>query len=98
MGALNSSAVELINKAEKPQLVGDTWISADTILTSIAIDDKLIEKSSDYHAIVEPFGEYSKGALFIDYQSDKNQTKNIRLIEKIDTETYKNMLLQNLNH
>ncbi|KAK6620638.1 hypothetical protein RUM43_010933 [Polyplax serrata] len=98
LGALNSSAVELINKAEKPQLVGDTWISADTILTSIVIDDKLIEKSSDYHAIVEPFGEYSKGALFIDYQSDRNQTKNIRLIEKIDTETYKNMLLQNLKH
>lgn len=87
--------VDLINKAERKLLKGKYWHSADTYLSSIVLDETIIESAETYHVDVETCGQFADGALFVDYSFNPEMKKNARLIKKINTVGFKKMLLEN---
>lgn len=93
LGALNTSSVQLINKAEAKTLTDENWVQADQLLAAVAINDSLITRSSVNPVVVETCGSHARGSVFVNYRYPTDNS-TVRIVQEIDMKTYKKLLLK----
>ncbi|MFK2825323.1 nucleoside hydrolase [Bacillus sp. B190/17] len=66
----------------------------DTLLAAVAANEKMMTKSNLYHVDVETAGELTRGYSLVDVNNRLERTKNVRVCEEIDRNTFKEMLIE----
>lgn len=66
----------------------------DTLLVAVAANDEIMTKSNLYHVDVETVGELTKGYSLVDVNNRLGRTKNARVCESVNRETFKQMLIE----
>lgn len=99
LGAIDSSVTRLLNPIDKKCYLNRNRIyyrPADALLTSVFLCPEIVEISSDWHAAVELHGTHSRGQVVLDHQ--KTNKINVKIVERINTELFKKMLLWTAGH
>lgn len=69
------------------------WISSDPISAAVLLQPDIVQSSSLQHASVELHGTITRGATIVDYRNKQNREPNILLVENIDVDKYKQLLV-----
>jgi len=95
LAKINNEALKLLTKVEKKYYNPDKkfWVTCDPYLASAYLfPNQTIVEQNNYAATLELHGAWTRGEVVIDYQN-KVATPNIRIIEDIDFEFFKNLLI-----
>lgn len=65
----------------------------DSLLAAVAADESLIQKATEYYVDIETAGNLTRGFNLVDIENELGQTPNVRVIEDIDGEGFKAMLV-----
>ena len=76
----------------------ETYILCDQIAVAAAIYRNLIIASSNHYASVELHGKFTRGQMVVDYISAMNRKQNVTIVEKIDVEAFKKILMIAFGH
>ena len=80
-----------MNQAERIALRGrPLWRPYDQMAAAILLNPELVTNFTDTKVEVETCGEHGRGAMFVDYKSNKS---NVKIVTDIDEKVLKNMLL-----
>ncbi|XP_002166145.2 uncharacterized protein LOC100197535 [Hydra vulgaris] len=77
----------------------EEMVLCDALAVAVAVDPKLITKYHSVYAVVELYGEYTKGQMVIDWYPDKRSdgktinNPNVIIVDQVNVELYKKMLL-----
>ncbi|GAB0093126.1 uncharacterized protein DMENIID0001_081910 [Sergentomyia squamirostris] len=98
LGAKTSQIVKFLNAMEKKLYVDFTeWVPCDAFLTAAFLTrNTIVEKISEWNATVELAGFNTRGQLILDHLHKK--PKNLKIIEKINQETFQDMVLWTAGH
>lgn len=94
LGRIDTPEIRFLNEIEHLSLGSEQWNTADSKTIAIVIDPKLVLKASIYR--VDPVwdGEITRGSFMVDYRGKvKNKIKNAIVVQEIDIEGFKKMLL-----
>lgn len=93
LGVIDSPEIRFLNQVERLSLGKEIWNTADSKTFASAIDPKLILEAGIFY--VQPVYEgEAKGAFMVDYRRKLGHKKrNAIIIDKIDIDIFKNMLL-----
>lgn len=99
LGKKQTAQMKFLNAIEEKVLAKETsgfWNSADTKCMAIAMNPGIVKKASVYH--IEPSweGEFTKGVTIVDYTKISGKALNAIIIEDIDVDEYKKMVLRQL--
>lgn len=91
------SKMTLLNQAEDkcyPFVTGETnsWVPADGYLAAIVLyPEEIVKQKSEQHVTVELRGLFTRGQMVLDHL--KNNKANVLVVEELDVEFYKNIVL-----
>ncbi|XP_057373441.1 nucleoside hydrolase-like [Daphnia carinata] len=100
-GGVDSPQCRLMNKIEA-QIIArkyfDTYIVCDQLAVAAAIDPRYVTQQSLHYATVELSGNYTRGQMVVDYgKKIVGKTPNVYLIDRVDIELFKKMMLWSLD-
>ncbi|CAG0878480.1 unnamed protein product, partial [Darwinula stevensoni] len=101
LGKVSTPEARLMNSIEAKSLSlykYQTYIVCDQIAVAVAIYRNLIIASSDHYASVELHGMFTRGQMVVDYISAMNRKPNVTMVEKIDVEAFKKILMVAFGH
>ncbi|XP_037088271.1 uncharacterized protein C1683.06c-like [Pollicipes pollicipes] len=104
LGAVDSPAARFFGAAERAVLEDRTfgdWITCDQAAAAMLIRPEIVLKQSTHHATVELHGKLTRGLMVVDRRSWSEPTalgRNVTVIEALDLELYKKMLLDAFGH
>jgi len=78
----------------------DLYLSSmcDQFAMAAAIDGRCLKKSSHRFATVELSGRFTRGQMVVDYSNQLSRSPNVFLIDDIDIDLFKTMMLWSVNH
>ncbi|XP_057318968.1 uncharacterized protein LOC130663639 isoform X2 [Microplitis mediator] len=98
LGSINSSSVEFLNKAEQKVFSYglQRWSPSDAMTAAVMMWPNLVKKSININAIPVIDGA-ARGSLLIDYLELTTKPKNVEIIQEIDVEEFKHILIYYLS-
>uniref|UniRef100_A0A1L8DYD6 Putative inosine-uridine preferring nucleoside hydrolase n=1 Tax=Nyssomyia neivai TaxID=330878 RepID=A0A1L8DYD6_9DIPT len=98
LGDISNRITKLLNPIEqKCYRDFQDWMPCDTILTAVVLAGKsMIEKSTTWNATVELSGHHTRGQFILDHLRKKPD--NLTIIEKVNQETFKDIMLWTAGH
>jgi len=99
-GGIDSNESRLMNKIEAEnnnKKHFEHYIVCDQIAMAAAIDSSCVTKMSQHFASVELSGRFTRGQMIVDYSSVLCRSPNVFLIDRIDMNLFKTMLLWSVN-
>jgi len=100
-GAVDSNQSRLMNKIEaesNSKKFFETYIVCDQLAMGAAIDARCVTKSSHQFATVELTGRFTRGQMVVDYSGQLRRAPNVFLIDDIDMNLFKTMMLWSVGH
>ncbi|RZC38428.1 uridine nucleosidase 1 [Asbolus verrucosus] len=94
-GTKKNPAIELLNRAEKSiyRKNEKIWLPCDAFLAAAFLyPDSIITRKSCHNATVELYGSQTRGQIVLDHLKTKKE--NVTIIEEIDTESFKKLLMK----
>jgi purine nucleosidase len=88
-GQVNRKALEFCRRVG---IQGSTH--PDTLTCALAIDETLITRSSEYFADVETAGDLTRGYSLVDEIGILGQPPNVRVVEEVDAERFRDMFIR----
>lgn len=99
VGLQKHKAVKLLNEVEKKQYTkfGYTnWTVCDALVAGAFLFPKCVIRESFWNAEVELYGRVTRGQLVLDHL--RTTDHNVRIIEEIDAEQFKQITLWSIDH
>ncbi|KAL5239763.1 hypothetical protein ACI65C_007173 [Semiaphis heraclei] len=96
LGRVNSKFIRFLNKAESKIKELPNWEPSDSLITAAMLCPKLIKKSIVTNITPVMQGE-ARGGTLIDYSGLTHKPNNVEIIQDIDVEQFKKMLLRYLS-
>lgn len=98
LGKIDSPQIKFLNAIEEKFIStlhdGEWWYSADSKTAAVAINPGIITKADFYNVEVILEGEDTRGMTVVDWKKCcKCRKRNAIIIEDVDKETYKSMLM-----
>ncbi|XP_014275082.1 uncharacterized protein [Halyomorpha halys] len=91
LGGLNSGWMHFLKLAESKSLPKlKQWSPFDQLAAAVIINPKVATNWTDTKIYVETCGVHGRGAVFVDYNSEK---KNVRIITQVNMELFKSLIL-----
>lgn len=100
-GSACSEQMKLFNLVEAEVLKKKefkTYIVCDQLAMAAALDPECVLELSHHFATVELAGCHTRGLMVVDYPGRLQRPANVFLIERIDTERFKEMMLWSVDH
>lgn len=95
MASIKNPPFDLLTKAERSCYPPDRniWLTADGYLVAVYLypQDAIVKKST-HHVMIELHGAHTRGLLVLDHL--KQKTANVTIIETINEEFFKTVLLK----
>lgn len=89
---IKSPILDLLNRIEYKAFQNfKQYIPCDALVTSLFIHPEIVTKATEWHATVELNGRETRGQLVLDHL--KENRANVRIVEKIDEEDMKTIML-----
>lgn len=70
----------------------------DQLAVAAAIDFRSVAEHSPHYATVELSGNYTRGQMVVDYYGRLKRTPNVFLIDCMDVNLFKKMMLWSVDH
>lgn len=99
LGALDNEITKMLNALDQVMYVERKKVHfrpCDAMLTAVFLCPEMIQVEGDWHATVELQGKHTRGQLVLDHL--KANKSNVRIVEKIDEELLKKLLLWTVGH
>jgi inosine-uridine nucleoside N-ribohydrolase len=97
LGAPSNPITDLLNPIEKLCYKNwQTWTPCDAFLVSLFIDPMVVRKLSEHHVTIELHGRHTRGQVVLDHLY--KEKANCKVIELIDEELFRNMILETAGH
>lgn len=99
LGALDNDITKLLNALDHVIYVKREKIyfkPCDALLTAVFLCPEAVEVAADWHASVELNGRHTRGQLVLDHL--KANKSNVQIVEKVDEELFKKILLWTVGH
>lgn len=97
MGQIDSPQAKLMTKVERylleKELYG-SWGRCDPYAAALTINPKVVTKKTRHFVTVELQGQTTKGLMVIDHFSKLGKEPNVMVVERVDVELYKEMLIE----
>lgn len=99
LGVIDNEVIKLLNAMDHKVYVERERIyfkPCDALLTAIFLCPEAVEVDGEWHASVELHGRHTRGQLVLDHlKACKN---NVRIVEKVNEELFKKILLWTVGH
>lgn len=76
---------------------GGPWLTCDPFAVAVALCPEIILEDKRVHATIELSGRVTKGMMVIDWRGKLEKKHNVRLVEKVDLDRFKALLLQSVS-
>lgn len=97
LGSIDNPITGLMNRVDKVMYQNKFYFRpCDALLTSVFLCPEAVVKSEEWHASVELRGTHTRGQLSLDHL--KSKTANVRIVEQVDQELFKKILLWVVGH
>ncbi|XP_069683399.1 nucleoside hydrolase-like isoform X2 [Periplaneta americana] len=97
LGAVASAQARLMNKVERVMLEQElygVWARCDPLAAAILLEPRVATVLKRAYVTVELSGEATRGAMVVDHLQKLGRDPNVTLVERVDVELYKQMLLE----
>jgi inosine-uridine nucleoside N-ribohydrolase len=97
LGGIDSPQAHLMNKVEKVMLDRElygVWSRCDPLAAAILLVPDVATQVKEVYLSVELHGLKTRGAVVIDYLQKLRLKPNVTIIERVDLELYKNLLVE----
>jgi inosine-uridine nucleoside N-ribohydrolase len=97
LGKSGSAQSQLMAKVERVILEGElygAWHRCDPMAAALAIKPDIVTASERRYATVELRGQETRGALVVDHLDKLGRSHNVTIVQRLDLERYKVMLLK----
>lgn len=89
IGTIDNDITRLLNPIEeKAYKKCEEWLPFDTYCAASFIDPSIVRRREDFHMTIELNGRLTRGQVVIDH-IEENEFKNVTVIEEIDVERFK---------
>ena len=95
--SLKSRFMKKISGAVKDFEDGGPFITCDPFVVSVIVEPEIVLNTQTVHAAVELQGVHTRGQLVVDWRGILGQPKNVVLIDKLDIEAFKRLMLKSVN-
>ena len=72
--------------------------ACDQLAVAAAIDPRSVASQSQHYASVELTGHYTRGQMVVDYHGYLKKSPNVYLIDAMNVEVFKKMMLWSVDH
>ncbi|KAL5239765.1 hypothetical protein ACI65C_007175 [Semiaphis heraclei] len=96
LGKIDSKIIKFLNDAESKMMEFPNWAGSDPLIAAAMLFPKLIKKSIVTNMTPVTQGE-ARGGTLVDYSGLTHKPNNVKIIQDIDVEEFKKMLLQYLS-
>lgn len=97
LGAIESPQAQLMNKVEKLMLDREmygVWSRCDPLAAAILLVPEVATQIKEVYVSVELHGLNTRGAMVVDHLQKLGFKPNVTIIERVDLELYKKLLLE----
>lgn len=99
LGSIDNKITRLMNAVDMKVYTEAKRIffrPCDAFLTAVFLCPELVQVVDEWHASVELHGKHTRGQLVLDHL--KSTTSNVRIVEKVNVELFKKILLWVVGH
>ncbi|KXJ23351.1 inosine-uridine preferring nucleoside hydrolase [Exaiptasia diaphana] len=75
---------------------GNLWMTCDPFAVATAVCPHIVTSQKALHATIELGGQVTRGMMVVDWRNFLQKRKNINLIEKVDLDQFKALLLKSV--
>ncbi|XP_031573606.1 inosine-uridine preferring nucleoside hydrolase-like [Actinia tenebrosa] len=76
---------------------GGPWLTCDPFAVAVALCPDIVLEDKMVHATIELSGKVTKGMMVIDWRGKLEKKHNVRLIEKVNLDRFKALLLRSVS-
>ncbi|XP_047113623.1 uncharacterized protein C1683.06c-like isoform X1 [Schistocerca piceifrons] len=96
LGKIQSPQMQLLNQAEAKVIARhykDGWVQCDPAAAAILMRPSIASSKVTHYVMVELHGRHTRGAMVLDHINSQGKKHNVTIIESIDLNLYKELLL-----
>lgn len=91
-----SQFLKSISSGIKKYESGGPWMTCDPFVIAAVVCPDIVTEQATLHATIELEGKVTKGMMVVDWRNMLGEKKNVNLIEKVDLDQFKALLLRSV--
>ncbi|XP_032236197.2 inosine-uridine preferring nucleoside hydrolase [Nematostella vectensis] len=77
---------------------GGPWLTCDPFAVAVAVCPNIVKKAKMVHATIELEGKVTRGQMVVDWRGVLKKDCNVRLVEEVDLEMFKALLIESVQY